>query len=245
MLNNAEYCNKKFKIFYGDMIENETTLCGLKSYVANEYFKLSKNGISVCGSRDSIQVLKFSMVGDILGIPVYVFIPSGKDTDMIKRLHETNAIINRVPHGYKSVLNKRSRDFAHENDLLHVQVGMIEDIAFKSVENFFDENIDLSNINSNSRILFPIGSGTSFIGFCRFAKKNNIKNEIIGVKCGMSIDKIMKDNSDTVSDLNIKIIESDMKYSQKFKNDLLLNETYEGKLLQYVENNDILISVDK
>ena len=61
----------------------------------------------------------------------------------------------------------------------------------------------------------------------------------------MSIDKIMKDNSETVSDLNIKIIESDMKYSQKFKNELLLNETYEGKLLQYVENNDILISVDK
>jgi len=244
MLKEVEYNNNYFSVFYTERV-SIGDFSGVKSIVANKYFEKYPNGISVAGSRDSIQVLKFSKVADLLNKNVHVFIPTGKDTEMIQSLYETNANINRVPYGYRTVLNKRSRDFAIENDLGHVQVGMMEEFAFNAIADIYQELLKDIDFTVYNRILFPVGSGTSLIGFCRFCERNGIEIPIVGVSCGMNVDKIINKYINDSNIINLTIVESSLKYEDKFSNGLDLNETYEAKLLEHVSNGDLLITVDK
>ena len=131
MLENVEYDGNNFSILYGDRY-SENGFSGMKSLLAIEYFNNAENGLCVSGSRDSMQVLKFSQVATKINKNIEVFIPTGKDTEMISQLKKTKANINRIPYGYKTVLNKRSRDCAEEKNMKSVQVGMLEEFAFKS-----------------------------------------------------------------------------------------------------------------
>ena len=243
MLENVEYNGNNFSILYGDRY-SENGFSGMKSLLAIEYFNNAENGLCVSGSRDSMQVLKFSQVATKINKNIEVFIPTGKDTEMISQLKKTKANINRIPYGYKTVLNKRSRDCAEEKNMKSVQVGMLEEFAFSNIEKIYQKLTKGIDFNLYNDIIFPVGSGTSLIGFCRFCQSNGIKNKIIGVSCGMSIDKVLKDNCESFPDVNLEIVQSNYKYDFKFKNNLGLNETYEAKLLDFTKDNDLLITVD-
>ena len=243
MLKNVEYKNKNFTILYGDKYEY-SNFNGFKSYLALQYMKNADNGLVTCGSRNSIQVLKFSQVASVLNVPIDVFIPSGKDTEMIVELQKTKANIHRVNYGYSSLLNKRARDFAKDNNKKYVALGMLENFAFQNICNVFTDMQKFCQYNKYNNIVIPIGSGTSFLGFCLFAQSINLKNKIIGVECGMNTTKTMTKYSDLTQGLNIEIKKALVPYDTYIKNDLHLNETYEAKTLDFISDGDLLITVD-
>ena len=239
LIESLEYNGKHVKVLRLDKFKTQTGK-GVKSYLAEQYAQENPQGVVTCGSRDSIQVLSFSKTLTKLDIPCHVFIPNGKDTPMIKELEKTNAIIHRVRPGYASVLNARAREFSKENKLKYVPLGMKENLAYDHIAQLLnDYTNDIENAN---RIVAVIGSGTSIIGLSKKIIDIDYNKEIVGVEVGMDSSKHINQNL-PIDTITIK--KSNLKYNQKVKNDYGFNETYEAKCLEFLQDNDLFIVIDK
>ena len=215
-------------------------LLGGKAYVLFKALKDKNKGVCTCGSRVSTQIKTVSEVCKILNLPCHIFMPNG-DSE-IRGVAETNgAKIHIVTPAYNTVLNKRALDYANENDLLFIPLGMLNEYFIKIVEDFTFENKE--KFLDKEKIIIPIGGGCFFIGICRCLLSLGYKGEILGVMCGMDATKNI--NKYLILNEQIKIVKSEKQYKEKSKNVFGLNETYEAKCLDFLTDNAFLVSIAK
>ena len=246
MLNKYQKDNFDFFALHNELIKVTDSLNGSKSLLASKYCERYPQGIVTCGSRFSIQVLSFAKTCEKLNVPCIVCIPSGKETDMIKQLKNTNATIKYISPAYNTVLNARARETASELGYGYVPLGMLEEFAFEIISNIVLDNIDaIKNVN---RIIVPVGSGTTLIGVAYGIKKAKLNIPILGVMVGMDATKnIFKKNLEYINGCNITLVKSEDDYNKQINNDIIpdLNKTYEAKCLPYIQGNDLFWIVDK
>ena len=146
--------------------KNFNGINGGKAEIAYEICKNS-NGIVTCGSRESIQVLTFSKMCDIMKIPCFIHIPQGKETNVLKELKNTNANIIYEKVGYNNVLNSHAKQNADKIGYKFIPLGMV---GCKEANKIIMQNTEklLNNFSNTKRIVTVIGSGTTFIGICNY-----------------------------------------------------------------------------
>lgn len=241
MVNEYTMNETKFFALHNDLIHVGGDLYGAKAVMAKEYCKRYKQGIVTCGSRFSIQVLMFAKVCEYYQVPCVVCIPAGKETDMIMELKKTNAMIEYIRPAYNNVLNARAREKAQELGYGYVPLGMLEPLAYETISNIVLDNID--NIKKASRIVVPVGSGTTLIGVAYGLKKANLNIPILGVMVGMNAAKNIFVKGCTFTEkCDIILVESEISYETEIENDIIpsLNKTYEAKCLPFLKENDLL-----
>lgn len=91
-----EYNGKNFVALHNDLLHVDGDLYGAKAYMASKYCKLFPNGIVTCGSRFSTQVLMFAKTCSFYKVPCIVYIPAGQETEIMKELKTTKAIVEYV-----------------------------------------------------------------------------------------------------------------------------------------------------
>lgn len=241
MLKEYNINGTRFYAFHGDLIHVGGDLYGAKALMATEYCKKYPNGIVTCGSRFSIQVLMFAKTCEFLGVPCVVCIPNGKETDMIKELKTTNAQIEYIRPGYNTVLNARAREKAEQLGYGYVPLGMLEDVAYNIVGELLKQNAD--KIERVSRIVIPVGSGTTLIGVANGLKMAGLNIPILGVMVGMdATDNIFKKGCTFTENSDILLVSSELSYDTQVESNIIpnLNKTYEAKCLPYIQENDLL-----
>lgn len=231
----------RFYALHNDLTHIGADLYGSKAIMAKEYCKIYPQGIVTCGSRFSIQVLMFARTCQFLNVPCVVCIPAGQDTDMTLKLKETNVQIEYIRPGYNTVLNARAREKATELGYGYVPLGMLEEIAYQTVANLVLENAE--SIKKASRIVIPVGSGTTLIGVVYGLKKAGINKPVLGVMVGMDATKNIFEKACTFTqNYDIMLVRSEISYDTEVDNDIIptLNKTYEAKCLDYLQDNDLL-----
>ena len=216
---------------------------GGKAYVMFRLLKNSK-GLATCGSRVSTQIKTATLVCEKLNIPCHIFMPKG-ESKVREFIEQHNAIIHYGTAGYNSVINANARDYAKENNLDYIPLGMLNDTCINIISDLVIENKELfSNIK---RLVIPIGSGCFFTGIVNGLCAINYNGEILGVMCGMDATKnIQKYLCLPLEYLpNMKIVKSTYKYEDLYANNLDLNETYEAKCLDFMSDGDTLLSIAK
>lgn len=226
MINYYRLDKKQFNGIYGGKAEIAYNICK------------NTNGIVTCGSRESIQVLTFAQMCDIIKIPCYVHIPNGKETNMITKLKYTNTNIIYEKVGYNNVLNSHAKNNAEKLNYKFIPLGMVGcseaiNIIKKNTENL------LINFPETKRIVTVIGSGTTMIGICEYLKSINSSIPVLGVMVGMDARKNIFNNTNYEY---LKIVKSNYKYNEKIKHDFL-NPIYEAKCVEFLEDNDTLYVV--
>lgn len=212
-------------------------ISGGKAEIAYEICKNS-NGIVTCGSRESIQVLTFSKMCDIMKLPCFIHIPQGKETNIIKELKNTNANIIYEKVGYNNVLNSHAKQNADKIGYKFVPLGMV---GCEEANKIIMQNTEklLNNFPNTKRIVTVIGSGTTFIGICNYLESINSSIPILGISVGMDATKNIIKNTKYEY---YNIIKSKYNYSDKIKHEFL-NSIYEAKCVEYLEDGDTLYVV--
>jgi len=201
--------------------------------------KSTKEGITSAGSRSSPQLKILSNICQELKKPFVAHTTTGELDENLKCLFN-NSYTTVIQHkyGYNSVIIKRAKDCAKENNYEYIPFGMETEEAVnqtsKQVENLKDYNI--------KRIIVPLGSGMSFCGIAKGLLDFNLKIPIIGVQVGANPTKRLEKYFPDYN--NYEIIESTEKYSTKIKNNIFcgveLNPNYEAKCIPFLKESDLL-----
>lgn len=202
----------------------------------------TKIGVVTCGSRQSTQIKTVAEVCKKIGIPCHIFMPNGQ-SDSRLYAEQYGAIIHLVSPAYNTVLNARAREFATNNAMQFIPLGMLSLECIEKVTNIVLENSE--TFKGQRKIIIPIGGGCFFMGIVKALNKIGYSGEIMGVMCGMDATKNIYKFLTPQELENVKIVKSSNQYNKAIKNNFGLNETYEAKCLEYLTENDFLISIAK
>lgn len=214
-------------------------ISGGKSYVLFKAIGNAK-GVVTCGSRVSTQVKTTALVCEYLNIPCHIFMPRGV-SEIKDIVTQHRGIIHEPKAGYNSVLNARARELAQELGYLYIPLGMLDDYFINIVKDIVLENKDIFlNIK---RLVIPVGGGCFFIGLVKGLQEIGFKGDILGVMCGMDASANINSYLSIFDSLPFTLVKSPVKYESKIVNNLRLNENYEAKCLEFMNNDDVLISI--
>lgn len=220
---------------------------GLKAQGAlNFILNAKKQGKSVVsvGSRYSPQCDIISDICNNENVNCDLFLPSGEETDVIKRIINRGCNIHRIKYGYTSNLIYNAKKFSYDKkNRVFIPFGMmcLENIHLiaKQVENIPYEV---------KRIIVPIGSGVNFCGIMQgLMDFNRFDVELVGVQVGAISTKFIKNHLPIMNEIKYKIItykeefSSIKRYNQRvFEKigNVELNPIYEGKCFSFLRKGD-------
>jgi 1-aminocyclopropane-1-carboxylate deaminase/D-cysteine desulfhydrase-like pyridoxal-dependent ACC family enzyme len=210
---------------------------GCKAIVANNIIiHTNPKGIVSCGSRTSLQVKTLSLLCEEKSIPFTAFIPSG-ETDLLS-LQGTYTTIKQISPGYNTVIIKRAKDYAKENDFYFIPMGMAMPETISIVGGLFG-NVDLTEVK---RIIVPVGTGINYCAIATYLQKMKMSIPLIGIQVGLDPKKYL--DSFLPFGYTPTIIKSEYPYSYSVKDASIqgvqLNPIYEAKCIPYLENGDLL-----
>lgn len=226
---------------------------GGKARVAEHLIKKALNNgftkVVTTGSRDSRQCDIVSSVCDYYNIECHLFMPSGKDTDVISNIQKRKtSVIHRTKVGYNSVLIHDSREWALAHNAYYIPFGM-------ECQECIDINKhQVANIPTDvKRIIIPCGGGMQMISVIHGLKcydKAHIK--VVGVQVGASpkrvIDKFLPNADLFCDEYNYEIIKSEIPYDKHINATFCgveLDEIYEAKCVPFLREGDLLWIVGK
>ena len=226
--------------------------CGGKARVA---YKVIKDNIAkgfknfvTCGSRDSRQCEVVAKICSYLNVDCHIFMPKGKDTDVINAIKDI-ATIHRASAGYNNVVIANAQAFAQTNNYFYLPFGLE-----------FQETIDINmhqvqNVpNEVKRIVVPCGGGMNMISVIKglnFYKRYDV--EVVGVIVGKKPDSVFKKFVDSnifeTNNVKYSFVEYPSDYHNKAKitaiDGIELDEVYEAKCIPFLQDNDLLWIVGK
>lgn len=202
------------------------------------------------GSRDSRQCDIVSSVCDYYNIECHLFMPSGKDTDVIRDIqNRKTSVIHRTKVGYNSVLIHDSREWAKGNNAFYIPFGMecqdCIDINKHQAANIPDEV---------KRIIIPCGGGMQMISVIHGLKEYGKKHiKVIGIQVGANpqkvVERFLPKQGLFGEEYNFEIVKSDIPYSKHVDGasfcGIDLDPIYEGKCIPFLEKGDLLWIVGK
>lgn len=229
-------------------------VCGGKArIVINLVKKGIDNGIKdfvTCGSRDSRQCEVVAKVCEVLNVKSHLFIPSGKDTDIIESISQTNgATIHRTKVGYNNVLMSQSLLYAKENGFFYIPFGL-------ECQETIDINMhQVKNIPSEvKRIIVPCGGGMNMIAILKGLEYYDmIDKEVVGIIVGKEpkevFKKYMPNDLFTTTKVKYRFERYPFDYHTKPRNTIIdgieLDCVYEAKCIPFIKENDLLWIVGK
>lgn len=197
------------------------------------------------GSRDSRQCDIVSAVCECYGIECHLFMPSGKDTDVIESIKGRKAnFIHRTKVGYNSVLIHDSREWAKNNNAFYIPFGM------ESQECIDINKHQAANIPDDvKRIIIPCGGGMQMASVIHGLKeygKSHIK--VVGVQVGADprrvVERFLPVQGLFDDGYNFKIVKSETEYNKHVSNNIFcgieLDPIYEAKCIPFIEKGDLL-----
>lgn len=201
------------------------------------------------GSRDSRQCDIVSSVCDYYNIECHLFMPSGKDTDVIRSIqNRKTSVIHRTKVGYNSVLMSHSKKWAEDNNAYYIPFGMESqeciDINMHQVQNIPD------NI---SRIVIPCGGGMQMISVIKGLKHYGMEHiKVVGVQVGANpqrvIDRFLPSMDLFGDTYNYEIAKSNIPYDKHVDGHFCgieLDPIYEAKCIPFMQKGDLLWIVGK
>lgn len=203
--------------------------------------KEGKKAITTAGSRHSPQINIASHIGDYFNIPVIAHTPTGELFGEVLDAQKKGAKIIQHRPGYNSVIIKRAKDYAIENDCFYIPFGMdcqeAVDATAYQVESL------IPYLNEIDRIVMVIGSGINFSGLLKGLKERNINKEVLGVRVGKDPKPILNKYAPKEWEKMCTIIDSGMKYEKHSEftniNGIEVDEIYEGKCIPFLKENDL------
>lgn len=229
-------------------------VCGGKTRVALDLIQKGiMSGISdfvTCGSRDSRQCEVVAKVSEAFGVRSHLFMPSGKDTDIIESISKTTgATIHRTKVGYNSVLAAHSKVFASQNSFFYIPFGL-------ECKETIDINMhQVQNIPSEvKRIIVPCGGGMNMIAVIKGLEYYGMTDkEVVGVVVGKEPYDVFKKyvQNDLFNPTKIKFgfehypFDYHTKPNKTTIDGIELDEVYEAKCIPFMRENDLLWIVGK
>lgn len=233
-------------------------VCGGKARVALELIKKGiDSGVSnfvTCGSRDSRQCEVVAKVCETMGVNSHIFMPSGKDTNIIESISRTSgATIHRTKVGYNNVLIAQSTLYAKENNYFYIPFGLECQLTI-------DVNMhQVQNIpNHVKRIVVPCGGGMNMIAIIKGLEYYGmIDKEVVGIVVGKNPQDVFKKyniyatKNDLFGKTNVKYSFNNSQFDYHTKPEkttidgIELDEIYEAKCIPFIKDNDLLWIIGK
>ena len=229
-------------------------VCGSKVRVVTKMIDYAINsGYSqfvTCGSRDSRQCEVVAKVCEWLGVQSHVFMPSGRDTDVILSIENTKgAQIHRTKVGYNNVLMSQSKAFANDNKYIYLPFGLD-----------CKETIDINKLQVVNvpkyvkRIVVPCGGGMNMIAVIKgleyYGRTDvSVLGVVVGADPQKTIDKYIQNTLFDSTAVKWSLVQHPSSYSQNAEvtqiDGLELDEIYEAKCIQFMRDGDMLWIVGK
>lgn len=215
---------------------NEGVSQGYKSFVTS-------------GSRTSPQLEIISTLCKYRNLECHIFIPKGKDTKTLEYIrNNTNAIIHESNANYQNTANAQAQKFVMQSiDKYYIPFGCE---CWENLDEIYKvlEKLNLPNVPS--RIVVPIGSGTTFCGVINALTKLNLTNiSVLGVQVGMKPDKTIERFMNTLTPIHYEIVQSELDYKTLPEVTTIegvdLDSQYEAKCIPFLKENDYLWIVAK
>lgn len=229
-------------------------VCGGKARVADTLVRdVMTAGVKdfvTCGSRDSRQCEVVARICERYGVRSHLFMPSGKDTDIIESISKTDgATLHRTKVGYTSVLQAHSKKFAEENGFAYIPFGM-------ETERAIEVNMhQVANIPSDvKRIVIPCGGGMNMISVIRgldaYGRHDvRVTGVVVGKKPDGVFDRFLGMNLFDAPNVKWDFVEYPSSYGVHAKvtesDGLALDEVYEAKCIPFLVDGDLLWIVGK
>ena len=224
-------------------------VCGGKARVV---YEMVKNGIDcgnrefvLCGSRDSRQCEIVAKICEFFGVNSHLFMPSGKNTDIIDSISNTNgATIHRTKVGYNNVLISQSKAYALERGWSYIPFGLEcqEAIAINmpQVQNIPD---------CVNRIVVPCGGGMNMIAIIKGLDFYGMHDkEVVGVIVGKNPKDVFAKyiQNDIFNNVNVKyrfehaLVDYHTKSVSQTIGDIELDPIYEAKCVPFLQSGDLM-----
>lgn len=195
-------------------------------------------GVVTAGQRHSQQTMIVAAIAKKKNLPCHIHTPEGDTTPEIDAAIAYGAEIIRQGPGYGTVLDKAARVDADTQGWAYVPLMLECDTA---VEMTSKQTVGIGDHHVN-RIVVPIGSGMSLAGILRGLAEQGLNVPVLGVQVGSDpsdrLDKYAPGWRDKVD-----LVVSAHDYSDHVDADidgLVLDPTYEGKCLEFMEPGDLL-----
>ena len=229
-------------------------VCGGKVRVADVLIRramaIGINEFVTCGSRDSRQCAVVAKMCEYYGVKSHIFMPSGKETDIVTSIGETNgATIHTTKVGYNSVLIANASKFASDNNFSYIPFGMETQIAI-------DTNMQqVQNVPKEvKRIVIPCGGGMNMISVIKgleYYGRYDVKviGVVVGKKPNKTFDKFLSNTIFEQMHVKWEFVEYPYSYHVKAKKTMIdgveLDEMYEAKCIPFLQDGDLLWIVGK
>lgn len=232
--------------------EDEFIINGVCGGKARVVYEIVKNGINCghrvfvsCGSRDSRQCEVVAKICEYFGVQSHLFMPSGKDTDIIDSIGITKgATIHRTKVGYNNVLMSQSKAYAREFGWSYIPFGLEckEAIAINMPQ--------VQNIpKCVKRIVVPCGGGMNMIAIIKGLDYYGIRDkEVVGVIVGKNPKDVFAKyvQNDLFNNVNVKysfehaLVDYHTKSVAQAIDDIELDPIYEAKCVPFLKSGDLM-----
>ena len=199
------------------------------------------------GAKGSPQINILASVAKVLEMKAVGHTTTAKLQFDMLQAKKKGATIIQHPYGYTSVLIKRAKDYAKENNAFYVPFGM-DDIT--SVNATIEQVKSVLPIKDKiNRIVVPLGSGINICGIILGLQKLGLEIPVIGVEVGHKADKTLCKylGEDFASFFTKEVATQDYNKNAEFTivNGIHVDSTYEGKCLPFLQPNDLFWVVGK
>jgi 1-aminocyclopropane-1-carboxylate deaminase/D-cysteine desulfhydrase-like pyridoxal-dependent ACC family enzyme/DNA modification methylase len=199
-------------------------------------------GLVTAGSRESPQVNIVSHIAQALQIPCRIHTPKGELSAEVKQARDLGAELFQHKAGYNSVIIKRAKDDALENNYREIPFGMECKEAVEATK------LQVANIPSDvERIVIPVGSGMSLSGVLYGLREKGLDIPVLGVKVGASPEKRLSRYAPKGWEKMVTLVDAGIDYHVHAETTTLgaltLDPVYEAKCLPFLEKGDLLWTV--
>ncbi len=217
-------------------------VCGGKARTCWHLSQEAK-GLVTAGSRHSPQVAIVASIADCLNIPCHVHVPQGINTPMIEFAIKKHATVLRHKPGYNGVIISRANKDALETGYTNIPFGMECEEAVRQTA------LQVANIPSEvKRVVVPVGSGMSLSGILTGLQMNKFNIPVVGIVIGADPRKRLNKFAPIFWQQMVTLVKSKYKYDEyrpASLGNIVLDEIYEAKCVEYLKESDLLWIVGK
>lgn len=227
---------------YGAKVRAAKVLC-------EEAKKEGYTTVTTLGAKSSPQVNILASVCKEMGLKAVGHTTMSELQPDMKKAIEKGAEVIQHPYGYTSVLIKRAREYAVNNNAYYLPFGMDTnksvDITAAEVESI------IPYLDEIKRVVVVVGSGINLAGIIRGFMKHKIKTPILGVQVGYTgVSKILdKYVGSGVWQNHCELVKALQPYNDYAEytrvNGIDVDSTYEGKCVPFLQKGDLYWLIGK
>lgn len=217
------------------------SVCGAKARTAYHLLLETKNkgykGVTTAGSRKSPQINIVASLAADMGLKCVAHCPQGELSEELLLAKEKGCEIIQHKAGYNSVIIKRCKDYAIENDLFYVPFGMECQEAVKQTAM---QVVDIPE--GVKRIVIPCGSGMNLAGLLTGLESIDRYIPLLAIQVGADPIKILDKYAPVFWRETVTIIKSEYDYHKEVECEewgITFDPIYEAKCIEYLQNKDL------